>query len=66
MNPDMGWRWPPTRPASTPDVPGSSAEGETGDATQSRADAILDVFGAREIARLRFLRWLYQTRRIEP
>lgn len=66
MNPTMGWRWPPqgTPAKAIPRLTGLATQTPT---TSPGADSAQHVvFTDREYARLRFMRWLYQTGRLVP
>lgn len=66
MNPMMGSSM--SQLAATPALPArfTSVEAQALRALRDRYQQGRDLFADRELARLRFLRWLYETGKIEP
>lgn len=66
MNPMMGSSM--SQQAATPALPArfTSVEAQALRALRDRYQQGRDLFTDRELARLRFLRWLYETGKIEP
>jgi hypothetical protein len=65
MNPTMGWSNSHPAATSVVSTPFTSVEAQALRALRDRFQRSRDQFAGRELARLRFLRWLYETGRVE-